>query len=228
MNAKLEELSKLWKSSLEGGISPEESARLNELMSDADLVEAFSEAQAAASAEPDASLSPAEWSALDQKVAKGFSRFARPLNTRPLTWCLAALGLLGAVAISQFAKDSDKPFYEEVRTELKVAEPKKKAEAPAGARQPAAREAKERELRAMTISLVLTQPAKGQASIRIYDAEGREVREVLDTVVEKGSHSFRWDGKGEDGEKVPAGSYKIEIRGTGGLKTRLVEIRPKK
>jgi flagellar hook assembly protein FlgD len=53
-------------------------------------------------------------------------------------------------------------------------------------------------------------------TIRIVTAEGTLVRTLLDGVArDKGAHVELWDGKSQDGERVPAGAYVAEISADG-------------
>ena len=55
----------------------------------------------------------------------------------------------------------------------------------------------------------LARPAT-EATITIRDAWGAIVREAQ-AVPGAGAHAFAWDGKGADGQRLPAGLYRIEV-----------------
>ena len=46
-----------------------------------------------------------------------------------------------------------------------------------------------------------------RADLSIYDVRGRRVRSLIDRVLPAGEHTFVWDGKNDEGEKVGSGSY---------------------
>lgn len=57
----------------------------------------------------------------------------------------------------------------------------------------------------------LTDP-EGRADVLIVDSEGSQVRALaLGRALEAGTHAFRWDGRGDEGEPVPAGSYRLRV-----------------
>ena len=47
--------------------------------------------------------------------------------------------------------------------------------------------------------------------IKIYDASGRLVRELLGDRLDAGSHEVIWNGRNQSGLKLPAGVYFVEI-----------------
>ena len=61
-------------------------------------------------------------------------------------------------------------------------------------------------------------PEGGQAQLRILDARGREVTR-LPVDAGMGWHSAVWDGTDASGHSVASGSYHVEIRQGGGLRT---------
>jgi hypothetical protein len=50
-------------------------------------------------------------------------------------------------------------------------------------------------------------PYESDVSIRIYDVAGREVRVLVDGVVEPGRHQAVWNGRDEAGEVIGSGVY---------------------
>ena len=52
----------------------------------------------------------------------------------------------------------------------------------------------------------------GELSIVVYNALGREVAELENTVVQPGRHEVMWDGKDNAGAQVPAGLYIVRFR----------------
>ncbi len=60
--------------------------------------------------------------------------------------------------------------------------------------------------------MVLNAPQKSLVTVRILDAEGKEVRALYTGFVESGRWSFQWDGLLENGEPANAGSYRIDVQ----------------
>ena len=55
-----------------------------------------------------------------------------------------------------------------------------------------------------------------QTRVRITAADGRVVDELSLGALAKGTHSFLWDGVGEDGQRAPAGSYRLSLTAADG------------
>jgi hypothetical protein len=55
-------------------------------------------------------------------------------------------------------------------------------------------------------------PKSGAATLAIYDLGGKRVRTLLDGHVEAGMHAARWDGRGENGRRLPPGAYFLTLR----------------
>ena len=51
----------------------------------------------------------------------------------------------------------------------------------------------------------------GGVSIDVYDVAGRRVRRVTDGHMAAGVRTVEWDGRGEDGKRLPAGVYCVRI-----------------
>jgi hypothetical protein len=69
-----------------------------------------------------------------------------------------------------------------------------------------------------TIPFTLSQA--GNVKVRILDLAGREVRRLLDKVMEAGDQSTQWDGLSERGEALPAGIYLYHLQTAGFEATR--------
>lgn len=52
-----------------------------------------------------------------------------------------------------------------------------------------------------------TVPYSGEISVKIYDALGREIKNLVNEYKERGAYSVQWDGLDDYGEKVSAGVY---------------------
>jgi len=70
--------------------------------------------------------------------------------------------------------------------------------------------------------LTFTLPRAGRASVRIYDAMGREVRVVRDGAFGVGAHALDWDGRDDAGREVAPGVYHAEIATADGHAVRRV------
>jgi flagellar basal-body rod modification protein FlgD len=57
--------------------------------------------------------------------------------------------------------------------------------------------------------------AVSNCNVTIYDASGKTVRTMKLGDVTAGAKTFSWDGKGDDGAVLNAGSYKFDASGTG-------------
>ncbi|MBK7047824.1 MAG: VCBS repeat-containing protein [bacterium] len=56
-------------------------------------------------------------------------------------------------------------------------------------------------------TLSFTSPRDGHARLEIFDAQGRRVRVLLDSVVAAGRHDLDWDGRDGDGRELASGVY---------------------
>jgi len=66
-----------------------------------------------------------------------------------------------------------------------------------------------------TVSIVIGMPVSGVATITIFDARGRRIREVERGSLAKGAHTFVWDGRDALGNRVRAGDYLVRIHAPG-------------
>jgi len=55
-------------------------------------------------------------------------------------------------------------------------------------------------------------PADQHVQIIIYNVRGHQVATVLNTMIQKGYHAVRWDGRNTGGERVASGLYIYQIR----------------
>jgi flagellar hook assembly protein FlgD len=51
--------------------------------------------------------------------------------------------------------------------------------------------------------------------VRVLDLRGAVVRELPATTYGGGAHEVVWDGRGDSGDRLPAGVYFIELRVSG-------------
>lgn len=59
------------------------------------------------------------------------------------------------------------------------------------------------------ISFVL--PKAEQVRLVVYDINGREIKTLIESRLEAGSHSYRWDGRQNDGSLAAAGTYIFKL-----------------
>ena len=73
-----------------------------------------------------------------------------------------------------------------------------------------------------TIDFSLDQDA--QTSIRVYDVQGRLVRQLVDSYLAAGRRSVTWDGKDDAGTSVASGVYFLRLEAGGQFSTRSVNL----
>ena len=64
-------------------------------------------------------------------------------------------------------------------------------------------------------SILVRAPRRGPATLAVYDRLGREIRLVLDGVLEAGEHTVRWEGDDTNGRTVASGVYLYRLRAGG-------------
>jgi len=64
----------------------------------------------------------------------------------------------------------------------------------------------------------------GAVRVEVFDARGRLVARVVDKVLARGTYAATWNGRGEDGEPVPAGAYFLRLSAPGTLDSRQVIV----
>lgn len=69
-------------------------------------------------------------------------------------------------------------------------------------------------------------PHAGPVSLRIYHANGRLVRTLVNEARDTGRHSVRWDGLDDSGVKVAAGVYFYQLRSAGVEESRRMVLLP--
>ncbi len=58
-------------------------------------------------------------------------------------------------------------------------------------------------------------PKAAKAALDIYNLKGQKICTLANDNFSKGEHSFRWNGKTDDGIAVPSGMYLYKLQGTG-------------
>ena len=67
-------------------------------------------------------------------------------------------------------------------------------------------------------------PRAMEATLRIYDAGGRLVREILNSTVSEGYHSVVWDGRASSGQQASSGVYFLRLSADDAVQTAKVMI----
>ncbi len=62
------------------------------------------------------------------------------------------------------------------------------------------------------MSIGYAMPKSGNAQLAIYNLSGQRVRTLLDGRAEAGMNAVRWDGRGENGRRLPPGAYFVTLR----------------
>jgi len=60
-------------------------------------------------------------------------------------------------------------------------------------------------------AITLNLPEAGNVEIKIFDELGRVIKVLSNGILGKGSHIIPWDGKGDNGQPMPAGKYFYQI-----------------
>lgn len=77
------------------------------------------------------------------------------------------------------------------------------------------------------LGVVVRQPARGDVSVTVLNASGRELRRLYAGQLEKGEWRFEWDGRLDDGGAAPSGSYGIAVSRGGRQQVKQVTLREK-
>jgi len=65
----------------------------------------------------------------------------------------------------------------------------------------------------------------GAASLAVYDATGRQVRNLVSGLLKAGVYTANWDGRNASGEKVSAGVYYIRLSADRTMTSRVTVVR---
>ena len=67
-------------------------------------------------------------------------------------------------------------------------------------------------------------PVAGRVSIKVYDAAGRAVRDLVSENMDAGRHSVTWDGRAADGRRIANGVYFCQLATTVGSRQQKIVI----
>jgi hypothetical protein len=74
------------------------------------------------------------------------------------------------------------------------------------------------------LSVIVNAPQRSLVTVRILDAQGKEVRALYTGFVEPGKWAFRWDGLLRGGAPAGAGDYRIDVQSGAAHMTKEVKI----
>ncbi len=63
-------------------------------------------------------------------------------------------------------------------------------------------------------------PRGGEAALRVFDAQGRQVRSLVEASRPAGSYRVAWDGRDDSGRRLEAGVYFFQLEAAGARNTR--------
>ncbi len=67
-------------------------------------------------------------------------------------------------------------------------------------------------------------PAAGRVRLAVYDARGKRVRGLVDSVLSPGSHEAVWDGRDDAGRALASGSYSARLEAGGAIQSMRVGL----
>jgi hypothetical protein len=69
-------------------------------------------------------------------------------------------------------------------------------------------------------------PARGHLNLSVFDVMGRVVAVLADEMSEAGPHVAHWDGRGTDGQRLPAGVYLARLEFANHIEARKLVLAP--
>ena len=75
------------------------------------------------------------------------------------------------------------------------------------------------------LSVLVKTPQRSLVTVRVLNAQGREVRALYAGFVDPGQWAFQWDGLLENGEPASAGNYVIDVQSGPAHLTKAIQIK---
>jgi len=75
-----------------------------------------------------------------------------------------------------------------------------------------------------TIEVLIPEHLSGKTTLIVYDIRGRKIRTLIDSELKPGRHSIAWDGRNDEGGRVPSGIYLCTMRHGGRAYTRKMNL----
>ena len=72
--------------------------------------------------------------------------------------------------------------------------------------------------------IMFSVPTPGTVTVRLYDAAGRFVAELLRQDLAAGEHAARWNGRDATGRAAPSGVYLVLVTGPDGQRTGKITL----
>ena len=139
-----------------------------------------------------------------------------PVVVVPAAWTTGVLAV-GIIATSRGPGPAFAATWD--RIELVTVPP---ADTGNGGRAPLAMEAASPNPFASGTAFSFTLPSAARAALEVFDLQGARVRRVLEEFLPGGRHRVSWDGRNDDGERVPPGLYHARLQSGPGAVTRRV------
>ena len=71
-------------------------------------------------------------------------------------------------------------------------------------------------------AIVLAEP--GLVRVEVFDVTGRRIRSLVNSELGAGTHLLPWDGRDDNGQRVPSGMYFYRIEGPGLAGVRKIQL----
>lgn len=139
----------------------------------------------------------------------------------PLALTLAGLAVVGVLAWKFWPQPQPMPAVTKAPVEAPQPVMKQVLKKPAAVEPLAAGPGQE----GQELSVIVNAPQRSLVTVRILDAQGKEVRALYTGFVEPGKWAFQWDGLLRDGRAADAGDYRIDVQSGAAHLTKEVKIR---
>ncbi|MBU1914446.1 MAG: T9SS type A sorting domain-containing protein, partial [Candidatus Thermoplasmatota archaeon] len=78
----------------------------------------------------------------------------------------------------------------------------------------------------MQVAIEVDSSVSGELMIDVYSVTGRKIRSLFDGSISPGSRVFTWNGRDNDGKRLPSGVYMCRVESGGEVSTvRMVLVR---